>query len=396
LCTRPLRHAARDTLCLRWMVDWRVFRDVRLAFRAPGGQPAEGSPTPGLLGAAGEPDRRRRFTDPDGCRDARVRSHKEGSMQRGKTSTKCAGIDVGKRWLDGAVHGQAMSIRVSNDACGLDELIGWLREHEVERIGLEASGGYERAVCSSLAAAGFEIVLHQPLEVRLFARLKRLRAKNDRIDAVLIAAATTQVDAVKALADPRLQALAERLTVYEQISDQLAELRGFMEHVSLKDLIAELRRQISALARLKQKLALEVIKQLKAHPDLLARFRLLLSLPGVGPIVAASLVVRMPELGQMRRGQAAALLGVAPFDRDSGELKGLRFIGGGRRRPRRLVYMAALSAKRCDPTFRTLAERLLARGKPAKLVLVAVMRRLIEAANLVLARGQPWINHAQA
>jgi len=169
-----------------------------------------------------------------------------------------------------------------------------------------------------------------------------------------------------------------------------------MEHVSLKDLIAELRRQISALARLKQKLALEVIKQLKAHPDLLARFRLLLSLPGVGPIVAASLVVRMPELGQMRRGQAAALLGVAPFDRDSGELKGLRFIGGGRRRPRRLVYMAALSAKRCDPTFRTLAERLLARGKPAKLVLVAVMRRLIEAANLVLARGQPWINHAQA
>jgi transposase len=317
-------------------------------------------------------------------------------MKPGKTSTKCAGIDVGKRWLDGAVHGLSTSIRVSNDASGLAELIAWLREHEVERVGLEASGGYERAACSGLAAAGFEIVLHQPLEVRLFARLKRLRAKNDRIDAALIAAATAQVDAVKAAADPRLHELAERLTAYEQVSDQLAALRGFMEHVSLKDLIGQLRRQIAALARLKQKLALEVLKRLKAHPDLLARFRLLLSLPGIGPIVAASLVVRMPELGHMRRGQAAALLGVAPFDRDSGRFKGLCFIAGGRRRPRRLVYMAALSAQRCDPTFRSLAERLLARGKPARLVLVAVMRHLIEAANLVLARAQPWINHAQA
>jgi transposase len=302
---------------------------------------------------------------------------------------------VGKRWLDAAVHGLDTSIRVANDAPGLAELIAWLRAHEVARVGLEASGGYERTALETLARAGFELVLHQPLEVRLFARLKRLKAKNDRIDAALIAAATAQVDAVKAAADPRLQDLAERLTAYEQISDQLAQLKGFMEHVSLKDLIAALRRQIATLAKLKQQIAQEVVRRLKAHPDLLARYRLLLSLPGFGPIVAASLVVRMPELGQMRRGQAAALLGVAPFDRDSGQLKGLRFIAGGRGRPRRLVYMAALSASRCDPTFRSVAERLRARGKPAKLVLVAVMRHLIEAANLVLARAQPWISHAQ-
>jgi len=316
-------------------------------------------------------------------------------MEQGKTSTKCAGIDVGKRWLDAAVHGLEASIRVANDAPGLAELIAWLRAHEVARVGLEASGGYERSALETLAGAGFELVLHQPLEVRLFARLKRLKAKNDRIDAALIAAATAQVDAVKAAVDPRLQDLAERLTAYEQISDQLAQLRGFMEHVSLKDLTATLRRQIAALAKLKQQIALEVLRRLKAHQDLLARYKLLLSLPGFGPIVAASLVVRMPELGQMRRGQAAALLGVAPFDRDSGQRKGLRFIAGGRARPRRLVYMAALSASRCDPTFRSVAQRLLARGKPAKLVLVAVMRHLIEAANLVLARAQPWISHAQ-
>ena len=315
-------------------------------------------------------------------------------MKRRKASTKCGGIDVGKRWLDAAAHGLGETMRVPNDAAGVGELIAWLRGQGIGRVGLEASGGYERLACSQLAQAGFEVVLHQPLEVRLFARLKRLRAKNDRIDAVLIAAATAQTDAVKAAADPRLQALAERLTAYEQVTDQLAELKTFMEHVRLKDVSALLGRQIASLARLKQQLARQVLERLKAHPDLLARFRLLMSLPGVGPIVAASLVVRMPELGQMQRGQAAALAGVAPFDRDSGQFKGLRFISGGRRRPRRLLYLAALAAKRCDATFRAVAARLLARGKPKKVVVVAVMRRLVEAANLVLARGQPWAKAA--
>lgn len=317
-------------------------------------------------------------------------------MKRSKTSTKCGGIDVGKQWLDAAVHGLDGSTRVANSAAGVSELASWLSSHGVRRVGLEASGGYERQVRSGLEAAGFEVVVHQPLEVRLFARIKRMRAKNDRIDAALIAAATAQVDAVKAAADPRLAELAERLTAYEQISDQLAELKGFMEHVRLKDLASELRRQIASLVKLKLKLAREVLTRLKAYQDLLARYRLLLSLPGVGPIVAASLVVRMPELGQMRRGQAAALAGVAPFDRDSGQFKGLRFISGGRRRPRRLLYLAALSAKRCDPTFKAAADRLLARGKAKKVVLVAVMRRLIEAANLVLTRGQPWTKAALA
>jgi transposase len=312
-------------------------------------------------------------------------------MQQRKTSTKCAGIDVGKHWLDGAVHGQAETMRVRRDGGGIDALIAWLQGHGVERVGLEASGGYERLVVDALEAAGLEVVLHQALEVRLFARLKRLRAKNDRRDAVLIAAATAQVDAAKAAADPRLRDLADRLTAYEQISDQLAELRGFLEHVASKDVMRQLKAQVASLARLKATLAAGVLQRLKAHPDLAARFDLLTSLPGVGPIVAASLVVRMPELGQMKRGQAAALLGVAPFDHDCGQHKGKRFIAGGRRRPRRLVYLAALSAKRCDPGLKAFALRLAERGKPAKLILVAVMRRLIEAANLVLARQTPWV-----
>ena len=239
-------------------------------------------------------------------------------------------------------------------------------------------------------------MVHQPLEVKLFAKLKRRRAKNDRLDARLIAAATAQVEAVKAAQDPRLVELAERLTAYEQITDQAAELKTFLEHVTLKDVAKALRAQIASLTRLKAKLAADVLAAIKAQPDLLVRFRLLTSLPGVGPIVAATLVVRMPELGQMKRGQAAALAGVAPYDRDSGQWKGQRFIAGGRSRPRRMLYMAAIQAKRCDPRLKAFADQLVARGKPAKIAIVAVMRKLIEAANLVLSRQQPWIRQPAA
>jgi transposase len=317
-------------------------------------------------------------------------------MQQGKTSTKVVGVDVGKHWLDVAEHGASDAMRVSNTPAGISELIGWMSARGVVRVGMEASGGYERDIRQACDEAGLEVVVHQPLEVRLFARLKRLRAKNDRIDAVLIAAATAQVDTVRAAADPRLRDLAERLTVYERITDQLAQARGFMEHVTAKDLIADLKAQLVSLARLKAKLARTILDRIKACPDLAQRLKLLLSLPGIGPIVAASLIVRMPELGRMTRGQPAALLGTAPYDRDSGQTKGMRFIAGGRSRPRRMVYLAALSAKRYDPGFKAFAEALANRGKPAKVILVAIMRKLIEAANLILSRGQPWVKHSPA
>jgi transposase len=317
-------------------------------------------------------------------------------MEQRKFNTKVAGVDVGKLWLDAAVHGCDELLRVTNDRRGIGELIAWLKAREVGRVGMEATGGYERGLRAAVEEAGLEVVVHQPLEVRLFARLKRLRAKNDALDAALIAAATSQVDAIRAAQDPRLRDLAERLTAYEQITDQAAELKTFMEQVTLKDIAAKIRGQIGSLERLKVRLAADILDRIKGQPDLLARFRLLLSLPGVGPIVGASLLIRMPELGAMKRGQAAALLGVAPFDRDSGQFKGMRFIAGGRARPRRMLYLAALSAKRFDPGLKIFAERLLKAGKAPKIVIVAVMRKLIEAANLVLARGQPWQKTAPA
>ncbi len=312
-------------------------------------------------------------------------------MEQRQSSTRVAGVDVGKRHLDASVYGLEGAVRVENTHAGISELIEWLRAREVGRVGLEASGGYERRLRGALDVADFEVVVHQPIEVHRFAQLKRWRVKNDRQDARLIAAATAQVDAVKAAQDPRLAELAQRLTVYEHVTDQIATMKTFLESVALEDMLALLQDQIRALEAVKAGLAGDLLRRIKVEPDLLARFRLLLSLPGVGPIVAAALVIRMPELGAMDRGQAASLLGVAPFDRDSGQWKGQRFIGGGRSRPRRLVYLAALAACRCSPTFKVFSQRLLEHGKPKKLVLVAVMRKLIEAANLVLARGQPWI-----
>jgi transposase len=312
-------------------------------------------------------------------------------MEQNQSNTKIAGIDVGKRFLDVAAHGLEDETQVENGPEGHAALIAWLRARRVGRVGLEATGGYERKVRAALEAAGFEVVVHQPLEVRLFARLKRLRAKNDRIDARLIAQATAQVDTVRAAQDPRLAELAERLTAYEQVADQIAELKTFLEHVTLKDVLRSLKVQLASLERLKARLLAQVLQVLKAHEDLAARFRLLLSIPGFGPVVAASLTIRMPELGQLRRGQAAALAGVAPFDRDSGQWKGLRFITGGRARVRRMLYLASLAAKRYDPRFKAFHQALLARGKPIKLAIVAVMRKLVEAANLILHRGQPWV-----
>jgi transposase len=303
---------------------------------------------------------------------------------------RIAGIDIGKRRLDVAIHGLEDETAVSNDTAGVNELITWLKAREVGRVGLEASGPYGRLVRGVLQQTGFEVVEHQPIEVRRFAQLKRRRAKSDKLDARLIAAATAQVDTVRAAQDPRLTELAERLTAYEHVTDHIAGLKAFLDSVSLKDLSAQLRIQIRTLERLKARLAAEVLKRIKACADLLARFRLLLSLPGVGPIVAATLVIRMPELGVLRRGQASSLIGVAPFDRDSGQWKGQRFIFGGRARPRRMLYLAALAAKRFNPGFNTFAQGLIQRGKPPKLAIVAVMRKLIEAANLVLARQQPW------
>lgn len=317
-------------------------------------------------------------------------------MEQDQISTKSAGIDVSKATLDAALSDAALAdaeagLQTANTEAGFAQLAGWLQSHGVGRVGLEASGGYERAAAEHLRQAGLEVVVHQPAEVRAFAKFKRIKAKNDRIDAKVIALATAQTLAVKAANDPRLVELAEWLTAYEQAADQLARMKTCLEHVTLPDLMAGALAQIRQARLWKAQLLREIVKRIKAWPDLARRYALLQSLPGCGPVVAACLVIRMPELGHLPHGCAASLIGVAPFDRDTGQAKGQRHISGGRSRPRRMLYIAALVASRFDPGFRAYVLRLRAAGKQPKVALVALMRKLIEAANLVLARGKPWL-----
>jgi transposase len=311
-------------------------------------------------------------------------------MEQRKTNMKIAGVDIAKAHLDVALDGGTDEARFANDAEGQAALADWLKARGVTRVGMEATGGYERGVLGVLQARGFETVQHQPIEVRLFARLKRRHAKTDKLDARLIAAATAHADGVKAAADPLLNGLAMRLTAYEQAADLLAQARTYREHTSLPDLKASLEALIAKLAAHKKALLADLLARIRKEDGLRKRFDLLLSLPGVGKTIAAVLLIRMPELGAMAHGQSASLLGVAPFNRESGKTNGEAFTQGGRSRPRRFLYIAALAAKRCDNTLKAFAEGLLARGKPAKVVLVAIMRKLIEAANLVLKRCQPW------
>jgi transposase len=311
-------------------------------------------------------------------------------MEQVKTSTINAGIDVGKFKLDVAIGESAEAVTVNNDAAGIAKLVDWLTGHGVSRVGMEATGGYERAVRLALEAEGLQVVVHQPIEIKLFGRISRQHAKTDASDARLIAAATAAILRPAKPADPALVELGERLTAYEHVADQLMSLRTFRQSVSLIDLIELIDRQIDQLKAIKQTLCRQLLIAIKACGTLRTRYALLISLPGVGPVVAISLIVRMPELGQMQRGQAASMLGVAPHARDSGKWQGQRFITGGRARPRRMVYLAAMAARRHDSKLADFANRLIAAGKPPKIAIVAVMRKLIEAANLVLKRQAPW------
>ena len=312
-------------------------------------------------------------------------------MKQAKTITKVVGVDVDKHRLHVAIYGSADAAVMHNTSAGISELVAWMKAREVGRVGMEATGGYERNFKLACDEAGFEVVVHQPIEVRRFAQFRRLKAKNDKLDARLIAAATAHVEAVKAAADPRLADLAERLTVYDQLSDHAAGLKTSLEHITIGAMKTLLRQQIQALEAAKKAVLKDVLATIKSHADLARRLVLLQSIDGIGPAVAATLLVRMPELGSMTSSQAASLLGVAPFDHESGNYKGSRHIGKGRWRPRKMLYLAALSAKRCNPQLKALEQRLLKAGKAKKVAIVAVMRKLIEAANLVLSRGSPWV-----
>jgi transposase len=308
-----------------------------------------------------------------------------------KTNTLTAGIDTAKRKLDVAVHESSARWQVDNTLLGWRSLAARLSQVGVTRVGIEASGGYEGGVVRHLRALGFTVLVLQPIQVRAYAKLRLRRAKNDALDAVLIAACAAAITQPRREADPRLADLAAHLTFVEQVEEDIARLKIRLEHVEDK----RLRRiALADIVRLKARRTAELLRianQLRSHEDLARRLDLVLSIPGIGERTALALVIRMPELGCVSREEAAALAGLAPFDHDSGQHKGQRHIAGGRGRLRRSLFAAALPAAfRWNKALIALYARLTARGKAHNAALIACARKLLIYANTVVQRGAPW------
>ena len=308
-----------------------------------------------------------------------------------QASTTTAGIDTSKSKLDVAVHGRTGHWQVANSLAGWRVLAARLIEAGVSRVGIEATGGYERGVFGHLRAAGFTMLILQPVQVKAFGRVHLRRAKNDVLDAVLIAACASALEQDRIAPDLRLAALAERLTFVEQTEEDIKRCKTRLEHIDEPGLR---RLVLGDIARLKARRLAQLrslARQLRSHPDLAARLDLVLSIPGIGERTALALLIRMPELGRVSREQAAALAGLAPFDNDSGQRKGQRHITGGRSRLRRSLFAAALPAAfRWNKALIALYGRLTAAGKAHNAALVACARKLLIYANTVVQRGTPW------
>jgi transposase len=316
--------------------------------------------------------------------------NKAGSRKMTQIS-RTAGIDTSKAKLEVAVHGGVEHWQVDNSLIGWRHLAAAFAKAGVTRVGIEATGGYESGVVGYLRVKGFTVLVLQPMQVKAYARLHLRRAKNDKRDAVLIAACAATIDEVRIEPDERLAKLAHHLTFVEQIEEDIARCKVRLEHIAEP----RLRRMVMAdIARLKTRRAselLRIVTALRGHDDLARRLDLVLSVPGLGERTALALIIRMPELGRVSREQAAALAGLAPFDDDSGKHKGERHIAGGRRRLRRSLFAAALPAAfRWNKALIALYSRLTKRGKAHNEALIACARKLLIYANTVVQRGTPW------
>jgi transposase len=302
---------------------------------------------------------------------------------------RLAGIDVSKQTLDVYVMPSGERWTVSYDRRGLSKLRRQLLDLGVAVAAVEASGGYEREVSAVLEDAGLVIHRLNPLRVRRFAQLRGRLAKTDRLDARTIAEFARAYPQDRQLRrDPRRDRLAEHLLVRRHLQDGIVDCINQLEH--LRD--SRLRRLIvtrkAALERTLAILDRRLAELIAEHGDLVTLSDQLRTVPGVGPVLATTLIALLPELGALTRRQVASLVGVAPFDRSSGQQVGAKSIHAGRVLVRNALYMAAMAASRRNPAIKAFAQRLAA--KPGKVRLVACMRKLLVTLNAMVRDGAQW------
>jgi transposase len=303
----------------------------------------------------------------------------------------CAGVDTGKHKLDVALHERNDRLQVRNNPDGHGKLATWLRERGVTRVGIEASGGYERDVVAVLRQAGFEVVVFQPAQVRAYAMFHLQFAKNDKLDAELIAACTADARKIHAPPDPRLAPFAARLTLIDQIGEDVARCKTRLETCPDQQSKDHWKAEITRLEKTERAEQRALEKLIREHCDLSERLDLIESVDGIGMKTAIVILVRIPEIGRLTREEIGALVGLAPYVDESGTRRGNRHIWGGRKRTRRGLYAAALPAAMFhNKHVKELYCRLTGAGKEHKVALVACARKLVIFANAVVARGKPW------
>src|SRR5580692_11832845 len=291
---------------------------------------------------------------------------KEGSWMMAQNDLVVAGIDVAKDKVDVCVRSLSLKRTFASTAEGRRELTSWLRRHKVGKAVMEASGGYERDWAKALRAAKIEVRIVDPKRVRSFAQSAGRLAKNDTIDAEMIAWFAETFDEARGQAyDAAREQLHQMVNARQALKDMQAKLENQGEH------------------------ALPAMVQ--ATPRFAEFAEIIESVPGIGRTTSAALIAAMPELGQANNKIVAALLGVAPYDDDSGRRRGERHIKAGRRRTRNVFYMACLgAATQHNPVLKVFYNRLVAKGKEKKVALIACMRKLISILNIMIERRQKW------
>lgn len=301
------------------------------------------------------------------------------------------GIDVSKDWLDVHVAPAGEDWRVTRDSAGLDELVGRIGGLGPLCVGVEATGGYETMVAAALGAASLPVAVLNPAQVRHFAGALGKRAKTDPIDAAVIARFVEATrPAIRPLPDADTQVLADLVARRRQIIAMMVAERQRLKRAGAKRLIKSIERLLAALQKELSDLEGAIDESVKGSPLWKAKEDLLSSIPGVGPATARTLIAELPELGSLDRRQIAALVGIAPWTRQSGQWRGKAMIGGGRPTVRAALYMASLVASRFNPALRETYQRLLKAGKAKKVALIAVARKLITICNAIVRDKQPW------
>ena len=301
------------------------------------------------------------------------------------------GLDVAKAQVDVAVRPGDDGWQVARDEAGIRKLVSRLKTLEPALVLLEASGGLEVPVVAALAAGALPVVVVNPRQVRDFARATGKLAKTDALDAAVLAHFAEAVrPPVRPLRDAETQVLHSLASRRHQVMTMLVSEKNRLSSAATPAVRPRIEAHMAWLERELDDLDQSLRQTLRQSPVWREKDDLLRSVPGVGEQLSLTLLACLPELGTLDRRQIAALVGVAPFNRDSGTLRGQRTVWGGRARVRAALYMGALVASRFNPVIRDFYQRLLAAGKPKKLALTACMRKLLVILNAMLKHGSPW------